>query len=124
MHQQEPASIGHLIIISPYTEEPYVVKLQADEMTIGRAGSSDILLDRDDLTSRHHALLKRENDRFMIYDRRSANGVQVNGQQIQSDLGFPLTDGDHIKIGNFELIFHTAIPTVIDQDDRSLTSAP
>ncbi len=124
MRYQDPAIIGHLIIISPYTEEPYAVKLQADEMTIGRAGSSDILLDRDDLTSRHHALLKRENDRFMIYDRRSANGVQVNGQQIQSDLGFPLTDGDIIKIGNFELTFHSAIPSVIDQVDRSLASAP
>ena len=84
-------------IFSPYSDEPYTVELQGDEMTIGRAGSSDILLDWDDLTSRHHALLKRENDRFMIYDRRSANGIQVNGQHIQSDKGYPLVDGDTLK---------------------------
>jgi len=116
--------IAHLIIFSPYTEETYTVELHGNEMTIGRAGSSDILLDRDDLTSRHHALLKRENDRFMIYDRRSANGVQVNGQQIERDNGFPLVDGDNIKIGNYELTFHKATPTTIDQGDQSLASAP
>src|SRR6266571_4319481 len=124
MRYQDPAIIGHLIIISPYTEEPYAVKLQADEMTIGRAGSSDILLDRDDLTSRHHALLKRENDRFLIYDRRSANGVQVNGLPIQSDNGYPLIDGDHITIGNYELTFRGVIHTAIDQGNQSLASTP
>src|SRR5712691_6635298 len=111
MHFEDSAFIAHLIIFSPYTEEPYTVELRGEEMTIGRAGSSDILLDLDDLTSRHHALLKLENDRFMIYDRRSANGVQVNGQQIQGDNGFPLVDGDNIKIGNYELTFRTATPT-------------
>ena len=124
MHIEDSAIIAHLIIFSPYTEDPYTVELHAEEMTIGRAGSSDILLERDDLTSRHHALLKYENDRFTIYDRRSANGVQVNGQQIQSDNGFPLTDGDTIKIGNYELTFRTAMPTAIDPGDRSLASAP
>ena len=93
-------------------------------MTIGRAGSSDILLDRDDLTSRHHALLKRENARFLIYDRRSANGVQVNGLPIQSDNGYPLIDGDHIKIGNYELTFRAVIDTAIEQGNRSLASTP
>jgi serine/threonine protein kinase len=116
--------IAHLFIFSPYTEEPYTVELHGNEMTIGRAGSSDILLDRDDLTSRHHALLKREKDRFVIYDRRSANGVQVNGQQIESDNGFLLVDGDNIKIGNYQLTFHEATPTAIDQGDQSLASAP
>jgi serine/threonine protein kinase len=116
--------IAHLIIFSPYTEETYTVELHGDEMTIGRAGSSDIFLDRDDLTSRHHALLKREKDRFVIYDRRSANGVQVNGQQIESDNGFLLVDGDNIKIGNYQLTFHEATSTAIDQGDQSLASAP
>src|SRR5260370_7775585 len=115
MHFEDSAFIAHLIIFSPYTEEPYTVELRGEEMTIGRAGSSDILLDLDDLTSRHHALLKHENDRFMIYDRRSANGVQVNGQQIQRDNRFPLADGDNIKIGHYELTFRTSTPTPIHQ---------
>ena len=114
--------IAHLIINSPYTETPYTIELQNDETTIGRAGSSDILLDRDDLTSRHHALLRREHDRYVLYDRRSANGVQVNGEQLQGDSGFRLVDGDHISIGNYELIFRLGMPEVTDQVDRSLAT--
>ncbi len=116
------AEIAHLIIISPYAEKPYTVELQDDETTIGRAGSSDIFLDRDDLTSRHHALLRRENDRYILYDRRSANGVQVNGEQLQGDNGFGLVDGDHISIGNYELIFRLGKPEVTDQEDRSVAT--
>ncbi len=114
--------LGHFIINSPYTEKPYTVQLLGDEMTIGRAGSSDIFLDLDDLTSRHHALLRRENDRYVLYDRRSANGVQVNGQQLQGDSGFELADGDHISIGNYELIFRFGMPEVTNQEDRTLAT--
>jgi serine/threonine protein kinase len=116
------AIIAHLLIFSPYIQAPYSVELRDEVMTIGRAGSSDILLDRDDLTSRHHALLKREIDRFMIYDRRSANGVQVNGQQIQIDHGFPLENGDTITIGHYELTIRIINPTGIDQGDSSLAT--
>ena len=119
---QLAALLAHLIINSPYTETPYMVELQLDETTIGRAGSSDILLDRDDQTSRHHALLRRENDRYVLYDRRSANGVQVNGEQLQGDSGFGLVDGDHISIGNFELIFRLGKPEITGQEDRSLAT--
>lgn len=125
IHQpkSEDTSItAHLIIFSPYSNKPQIVELFNREITIGRAGSSDILLERDELTSRHHALLKRENDRFLILDRRSANGVQVNGLPIQSDTGYPLIDGDHITIGNYELRFRSVVHPVIDQDNRTLAS--
>lgn len=120
---QDATVTAHLIIFSPYTNEPYIVELYEDEMTIGRAGSSDILLDRDDLTSRHHALLKRENDRILIFDRRSANGVQINGLPIQSDKGYPLIDGDHITIGNYELTFRAVVRSTIDRVNHSLASS-
>lgn len=118
----EPAGMAaYLIIVSPFIEEPYEVLLRSDETTIGRAGSSDILLDHDNLTSRHHALLKRENGRYYVYDRRSANGVQVNGQQLGGDDGCALEDGDHISIGNYELIFRLGAPKGAGED-RILTT--
>ncbi len=121
--QVEPTVVAaRLIIISPYIQDPYQIELLGDEMTIGRAGSSDILLDRDDLTSRHHALLKRENDRYVLYDRRSANGVQVNGQQLKGDSGFELLDGDHVSIGNYELIFHLSQPKTTGEEEGSLAA--
>lgn len=94
------------VITSPYNESAQEVVIEREETTLGRAGSSDILLDLDTLTSRHHALLKRDSDRYFIYDRRSANGVMVNGEKIVSETAYEIKDGDYITIGEYELIFH------------------
>ncbi len=94
------------VITSPYSEGPQEVVAEREETTLGRAGSSDILLDQDTLTSRHHALLKRDGERYFIYDRRSANGVQVNGEKIVSETAYEIKDGDYITIGEYGLIFH------------------
>jgi serine/threonine protein kinase len=103
-----PTRVARIIITSPYEDEPYEVKLEDDEFSIGRAGSSSILLDQDNLTSRHHALLKREGNRYLLFDMRSANGVFVNGQKIYVESDYELLDGDHISIGNYEMIFRSA----------------
>jgi serine/threonine protein kinase len=102
-----PPGLACLIISSLYTAEPAEVYLEHEEITLGRAGSSDILLDYDSQTSRHHALLKRENNHYVIYDRRSISGVFVNGQKLADDRGQKLSDGDQIRIGNYELIFRS-----------------
>jgi serine/threonine protein kinase len=102
---EQATTIPRLIITSPYTEQPTEIRLESDEITLGRAGSSDVLLDQDNLTSRHHAMLRHESNTYIIYDRRSANGVFVNGQKIETEFGHELADGDHISIGNYELIF-------------------
>lgn len=94
------------IIASPYTTGFCKVAIEREETTLGRAGSSNILLDFDDQTSRHHALLKREEDHYVLYDRRSISGTFVNGQGISNEQGCVLADGDVIKIGVYELVFH------------------
>jgi len=88
--------------------------LEREETTIGRAGSSDILLMHDTQTSRHHALLKREASQYIIYDRRSISGVFVNGQKLIDDTGYILVDGDHVRIGNYELVFRLGMPSPIN----------
>src|SRR5581483_8702171 len=75
------------IIASPYTTEFCKVAIEREETTLGRAGSSNILLDFDDQTSRHHALLKREGDHYVLYDKRSISGTFVNGQEITDEEG-------------------------------------
>jgi serine/threonine protein kinase len=104
-----PTACARVIISSPYSSEPLEVALEQEEVTVGRAGSSDILLDFDHLTSRHHALFQREGQRYLLFDLRSANGVLVNGQKLNPEEGYPLTDGDHISIGNYELIFRAPV---------------
>jgi len=119
--QREQAAIARLVIISPFTTTPTEMILEGDELTIGRAGSSAILLDYDDRTSRHHALLRRENGLYVLYDRQSANGVFVNGQKIpvETEIGYLLRNGDRISIGNYELKFFLEVPV---EDYKPLTA--
>jgi len=81
--------------------------LDKAEIKIGRAPDSDILLSKDKLTSRRHATVRYENNQYILQDERSANGTFINGQQIEEMVPQALHDGDHIGIGEHELIFRT-----------------
>jgi serine/threonine protein kinase len=96
---------ARILITSPYNKTPQEVILEKEETTLGRAGSSDILLDQDTLTSRHHALLQHIANHYEIHDLKSANGILVNGQRIPVEVGYALKDGDYINIGEYELTF-------------------
>ncbi|HVB22767.1 MAG TPA: FHA domain-containing protein [Ktedonobacteraceae bacterium] len=80
--------------------------LEKQEIAIGRAPNSDILLSKDKLTSRRHATVYYENGQYVLRDERSANGTFVNGQQLEEMTPRVLQDGDHVGIGEHELIFH------------------
>ena len=79
--------------------------LEKPEISIGRAPNSDILLSKDKLTSRRHATVSFENGKYILHDERSANGTFVNGQQLDEMATHVLQDGDHVGIGEHELIF-------------------
>jgi len=79
--------------------------LEKPEISIGRAPNSDVLLSKDKLTSRRHATIRYENGNYVLRDERSANGTFVNGQQIEEMTPRILQEGDHIGIGEHELIF-------------------
>jgi serine/threonine protein kinase len=117
--EQTPVRFPLLIITSPYVENPHEVIVDRDEMTIGRAGSSDILLDYDPFTSRHHALLQRQDEGYCLSDRRSAYGTLINGQKLTSEQKHLLQDGDQIVIGQYKIIFY-ASPT--SEQNQALAS--
>jgi serine/threonine protein kinase len=106
--QQSANRTPRLIVNSPYTSDSYEFLLTSEETRVGRAGSSDLRLEQDNLTSRHHALIKRTGECVLIFDRHSYNGVFLNGQRIEVERGYELADGDHIGIGSYELIFRAA----------------
>jgi serine/threonine protein kinase len=94
---------AYLLIAAP-GEEPELLDLGQQEITIGRAGSDTIHLNSPTV-SRHHAVLKYEEQHYVLFDLRSANGVYVNGQRLSSEQGYLLKDGDSIIIGDYELVF-------------------
>lgn len=96
-----------LLITTPNTEETTFLLIK-DEITLGHAGSSDILLDQDDSTSRHHALIQRIGEHYQLYDTKSTHGVVLNGQKLDPEVGHILVEGDIIAIGIYRLTFQLA----------------
>lgn len=78
-----------------------------DELLLGRDASSVAVLLTDPTVSFHHAKLRYEHDRFVIYDLGSTNGTYLGGHPIQRQ---PLLDGDELQLGNSLLLFTTSQP--------------
>ena len=81
------------------------VLLTKDRTVVGRHPSCDLVV-HDSSVSRHHAVLAREGDRFLIEDLRSRNGTLVNGRKLTARL--PLADGDEVTVGSQRMLFHAA----------------
>jgi diguanylate cyclase (GGDEF)-like protein len=79
------------------------VTLDGRDMVIGRAASSDIQLDIDNV-SRTHAVVTRTAIGWAVRDLGSTNGTFVNEARIQERA---LQDGDQIRVGRAMLKFLT-----------------
>lgn len=70
---------------------------------IGRDPSNQIVLNDDRFTSRYHAWVTFDSNKFWLEDLGSTNGTLLNGGQVERRE--PLTSGDKIRIGETDLTF-------------------
>lgn len=85
---------------------------------MGRGTNCHISL-LDPLCSRVHAVLRGDEDRWVITDQESRNGTTVNGQKIREAT---LDDGHVIALGSNEFEFHLSDePATAESDDPSKT---
>ncbi len=87
-----------------------------DEILLGRDPRMDLSLP-DEMISRAHAVLSIEDDRLIIQDLDSSNGVLVNGQPI---LHATLGSLDQVSIGSFVLRFHLYNSPACDVREKAL----
>jgi len=79
------------------------------ETTIGRDPGCELMLDNLGV-SRRHARLREVEDRYIIEDMNSTNGVFVDGRRIST--AATVNPGDEIKIGKFILTLQRAVQEV------------
>jgi adenylate cyclase len=84
-------------------ENTRVFEIAGDRpISIGRAKSSNLMLD-DASVSRQHAVLRATMDgRWQIIDRSSANGVKVNGKPVKEAT---LAANDEVLLGEYRMRF-------------------
>jgi hypothetical protein len=99
---------GYLILRKLNGQQIKEYPLNKPALTIGRGRSNDIVVPRDKLTSRFHAVVRYEDNHYALYDEQSANGTFVNGDEIEAGVPYVLQDGDTIGIGAYEFTYHTA----------------
>lgn len=78
--------------------------LDRPQVQIGRTDTCHICLP-DKSVSKIHAMLELEQEKYIIKDLGSTNGVLVNGKLVPS---IALNNGDQIKLGEYTLIFRDA----------------
>jgi len=88
-------------------EVDLVFLLDWHRVTIGRDLDNLIQLPNERI-SKHHAVVSRTGDVWVMEDLQSRNGVYVNGSKTERA---ELKDRDMVKIGPYEFYFETNVPS-------------
>jgi hypothetical protein len=78
------------------------IALSGRQLTIGRAGDSDLIVD-DEYTSTHHAKLVFINGEWLIQDLDSTNGTFLDGKKVATTTVVPLNTQVRVGQTSFEL---------------------
>jgi hypothetical protein len=78
------------------------IALAGRQLTIGRAGDSDLVVD-DEYTSTHHAKLVFINGEWLIQDLDSTNGTLLDGKKVASTAVVPMNTQVRVGQTSFEL---------------------
>jgi DNA-binding CsgD family transcriptional regulator len=90
---------------------------ERERLSVGRLAGCELALGWDSEVSRAHALLERVGGAWTVEDRGSSNGTLVNAVRITGP--HVLHDGDVVRVGRTQLVFHAAA----DDDLRRTTPA-
>ena len=124
-HSRTVENPGHLLLYSFRREELQpgtTYELDKPVITLGRAPENDIVLtDEDKVISRYHATVRYSDGSYSVIDNGSSNGTSVNGQPLDKQMSRTLQDGDHVTLGDYELVYYA--PNSVS-DDATMIGSP
>jgi hypothetical protein len=82
---------------------PRTIRLKEARYSIGRSEDNEIAFPEDDGLSRHHILVSRQGDGWMVNDLESKNGTFVNGKRLGDK--HRLQTGDRITASCLTIIY-------------------
>lgn len=102
----------HLLVRVQGSDLGQVIRLDAQQYTIGRHPNSDLWITEDGISRRHARIFFEKGD-YCIEDLRSANGTFVQGHRINTQA---LHDGDLIQFGPSSVFRYS----IADEDQETL----
>ncbi|MGD0715860.1 MAG: FHA domain-containing protein [Gaiellaceae bacterium] len=95
---------GRLVVAqSPILDPGAEFELDSVEVTVGRGGQNDVVLEGDEFASSRHVRFEPRSDGVWVQDLGSTNGTFVNGARI--DESCRLDPGDVVRVGETNLRF-------------------
>lgn len=94
--KRKPRTAPRELVIHTPQGRPRVVRLDAHDVTFGRADGSTVILD-DPYISDHHARIFLQEGEWCIADLGSTNGTFLN--QVKVTSATPIAAGDQLGIG-------------------------
>jgi sigma-B regulation protein RsbU (phosphoserine phosphatase) len=99
-----------------------LIDLDRDSLLIGRRPECDLVLEGGSVSQRHALLTRRGEDAYYVEDLNSRNRTWLNNVPLTgADGPRRLTDGDVIKIVNYDLVFRDHIVRVKRPDESAST---
>jgi pSer/pThr/pTyr-binding forkhead associated (FHA) protein len=112
---QQPESGGSF---SAVTRAIFMLRCIEDEVlllnnfSIGRHSSNDITI-VDHSISKEHALIRKVNKEYIIVDKGSTNGTEINGERLEPKQEYTLQPKDILMLGRFGFMFMRPIDLFI-----------
>ena len=107
-------------LIYRFNQQEHRVEIK-DRLTIGRAEDNDVCLPSDSI-SRHHAVITREAEGYMVVDQGSINSILHQGQPVQR---LALRDGVAFALGDIHFTFSSpAAMSTTSEPDAGLPRLP
>ncbi|GAB4156848.1 MAG: hypothetical protein Tsb009_33880 [Planctomycetaceae bacterium] len=112
------------VFLSPLETGERIV-LDKAVILIGRHPDCDLVIDHSAKVSRRHCCIAQVDDRFLVRDLGSMNGVRINGELIDQES--PLVLGDTIAFGDVSYVLESpeiqAAKNHEDREDQKVTAS-
>ncbi|MCB9876716.1 MAG: FHA domain-containing protein [Planctomycetes bacterium] len=94
-----------------------------DRVTIGRREEDNTLVLVDPMVSSKHAVIELDGGEYVLFDRGSTNGTEVDGIRLPVEVPHPLDDGSVIHIRPFVLSFRRASSVALQTTEAPKVTA-